>query len=397
MDDGASWGPLVTVFKGVTPCPGCPAAVSNPNPVEVKLAGGEYAVLLAFDTMNNPSPAHHGLDMTIWSHDDGETWDEATELAYPPAKNTGSLIGPAVGLERADGMLIFWITQGFLILSVDNGKTWKSSPEASLHGECSIAFAVDSTNGTIIMNCRQSQDHHRGQLYWMPSGDSYVPGLPSFPSVFTDPGCQGSIVSADGSLYTSNAGSTQARERMTIHKSSDAGATWSKGMILHEGPSAYSQLVQVKGSTLGVLFEAGTHSAYDTISFAAFNWTPAHSPNQQWTHSVQDGTLTTDGQHCLDWTSKPGNSVYMSQCDPDKYPHQRWNLTLSGQLTTTAAGSLTLDWTSKGDHAVYMHPKSTSLPHQNWHIGEKIYTESSDGLCLDWLNKTLEVRMTPCS
>ena len=62
-DDGKTWGPLVTVFEGVTPCPGCPAAVSNPNPVEVLFPNGTRAVLLMFDTMNNPSSAHHGLDM----------------------------------------------------------------------------------------------------------------------------------------------------------------------------------------------------------------------------------------------------------------------------------------------------------------------------------------------
>ena len=62
-DEGKTWGPLVTVFEGVTPCPGCPAAVSNPNPVEVTFPNGTRAVLLLFDTMNNPSAAHHGLDM----------------------------------------------------------------------------------------------------------------------------------------------------------------------------------------------------------------------------------------------------------------------------------------------------------------------------------------------
>jgi len=36
VDDGATWGPLQTVVVGEVPCPGCPAAISNPNPVEVR-------------------------------------------------------------------------------------------------------------------------------------------------------------------------------------------------------------------------------------------------------------------------------------------------------------------------------------------------------------------------
>ena len=55
--------------------------------------------------------------------------------------------------------------------------------------------------------------------------------------------------------YTSNAASTSARERMTIHRSDDHGGSWSGGQVLHEGPSAYSQLVSL-GDRLGVLFEA---------------------------------------------------------------------------------------------------------------------------------------------
>ena len=32
-DEGRTWGPLITAVVGTVPCPGCPAAVSNPNPI----------------------------------------------------------------------------------------------------------------------------------------------------------------------------------------------------------------------------------------------------------------------------------------------------------------------------------------------------------------------------
>ena len=78
-------------------------------------------------------------------------------------------------------------------------------------------------------------------------------------------------------LYTSNAASTSARERMTIHRSDDGGGSWSAGQVIHAGPSAYSQLVQLPNGSMAVLFEAGVRGAYETISFAPFAWTPPHT------------------------------------------------------------------------------------------------------------------------
>lgn len=109
-DLGKTWGTLITVFVGVAPCPGCPPAVSNPYPVAVTLRDGTSAVLLAFDTMNNPSSAHHGLDMTTWSRDDGLTWSNATTTAYPPENNMGSMIGPAIGLQADDSYHTLFFT-----------------------------------------------------------------------------------------------------------------------------------------------------------------------------------------------------------------------------------------------------------------------------------------------
>ena len=126
-DNGATWGPMSTVVEGTVPCPGCPAAISNPNPVEVEFPNGTRAILLAYDTMNNPNAAHHGLDMMVWSFDDGASWDRGSVLSFPPQKNVGSLIGPAVGLQAADGTLVFWITDGFLAVSKNHGATFTAS------------------------------------------------------------------------------------------------------------------------------------------------------------------------------------------------------------------------------------------------------------------------------
>ena len=348
----------------------------------------------------------------MWSHDEGITWGAASPVAYPPQLNVGSLIGPAVGLQATDGTLAFWVTSGFLAVSRDHGVSFEASEHVRGEppSECSIAFAADPSNSTLIMNCRSGKDHRRAQLYWhrLPNG-TYVSTEPTYPAQLTDPGCQGSILNAgNGTLYTSNAGSISARERMTIHRSDDQGGSWSAGLVLHEGPSAYSQLVRTRGG-IGVLFEAGINGAYETISFAPFEWAPpTPRPNQHWTHRA-DGTLSTDGERCLDWTSH-GDNCYVAPCNPAKYPHQVWNLTDNGHLVSGGAASLVLDWTSRvgadGGHSVYMHEASASLPHQHWAFsGKTLSSDDGDGLCLDWLaggnNKTTlgypAVEMRPCA
>ena len=263
LDGGASWGPLITAVVGSTPCPGCPAAVSNPNPVEVNFPNGTRAVLLAFDTLNNPSAAHHGLDRTVWSLDDGLTWGNASTLAFPPVQNAGALIGPATGLQAADGTLFFWLVEGSaLIFSRDHGsarrtlqprrarararmrllllpptaETWAASSKAAMHSECSIAFAADAANSTLIMNCR-TKSHHRAQIYWRPDGHGGYqvwathqppactaslppcptaqlprlcwrpvprqPSKPTYPDGLIDANCQGSIINVGGGATSS--------------------------------------------------------------------------------------------------------------------------------------------------------------------------------------------------
>ena len=153
VDNGISWGPLINVRRDLKPpCENCPSAISNPNPVEVTLGSTLHvtrAILLHFDTLNNPSKARHGLGMQMWSHDDGLTWStDATVLAYPPQPNMGAMPGPSVGLQAASGRIYFsahlafayWDVgltgdassyKAFLYWSDDLGTSWTASEQVS--------------------------------------------------------------------------------------------------------------------------------------------------------------------------------------------------------------------------------------------------------------------------
>lgn len=57
------------------------------------------------------------------------------------------------------------------------------------------------------------------------------------------------------------------RVDMTVHTSRDNGVTWQVAKTLSGLPAAYSDIVQIDASTVGVLYETGDFSAYSTLTF----------------------------------------------------------------------------------------------------------------------------------
>ena len=55
---------------------------------------------------------------------------------------------------------------------------------------------------------------------------------------------------------------------MTIRYSMDEGETWASSHTVWPGPSAYSDLVQLRDGRIGLLFEGGHESPYEGIAFA---------------------------------------------------------------------------------------------------------------------------------
>ena len=59
-------------------------------------------------------------------------------------------------------------------------------------------------------------------------------------------------------LFFSSPASNAAREKLTLRRSDDAGATWPKSLLLWDGPAAYSSMrLLPDGAHLGVLYERG--------------------------------------------------------------------------------------------------------------------------------------------
>ena len=58
---------------------------------------------------------------------------------------------------------------------------------------------------------------------------------------------------------------------MTVRLSYDEGKTWPIARLIHAGPSAYSCLAALPNGEIGLLYEKGLDSPYESLSFARFS------------------------------------------------------------------------------------------------------------------------------
>ena len=267
-DGGVSWGPVITIQRGDPPCANCTDAISSPSPVEVAKPDGSFAILVVFETLNNPTVRAHGYDMQIWSHDDGLSWVECSELVYPPLQNMGAMMGPAPGIQASNGAREIYFPLRtlhgfeFLLMSSDFGQSWTASNLTRGLSECSIAFIPGTFESKILANCRPDAEHHRRQQLWSRTGQPI--GNISFDTSAVDPSCAGSIIATGTKMYTSHANTTTVRCRMIVQQSLNGGVTWDEGILIWPGPSGYSSLVALQGTSsgAGLLFEAGSINSH---------------------------------------------------------------------------------------------------------------------------------------
>lgn len=220
------------------------------------------------------------------SADDGRTWAKAREITSDVKLTnwTWYATGPGSGIRIANGphkgRLVIPCDHieadtkhyfSHVIYSDDHGRTWKlggSTPEHRVN-ECEV---VELTGGKLMLNMRnydRSKKNRQvalsedGGLTWM---DQH------FDEALIDPICQGAIEryrwpeKANSSvLLFSNPASQTGRVKLTLRASFDDGRTWPAGLVLHAGPSAYSDLAVLANGQIACLYEAGSTNAYEAI------------------------------------------------------------------------------------------------------------------------------------
>jgi sialidase-1 len=295
-DNGVTWSPLRVIADDDA------NTVGNPCPVIDRRTG----VIWLFTTRNRGTDREQDIiagtstgGRTVWvmtSRDDGSTWSAPREITRAVKRPdwTWYATGPGIGIQTRDGRLVIpanhveaatGVHRSHLIYSDDDGRTWMIG--ASADAGTNESQVVELADGRLLLNMRNHPPKPENFRLVATSTDGGRTLSPSTPDrALIEPPAQASIISMSMSigdryrhlLLFANPASTR-RERMTVRVSEDAGATWPIARVIHDGPSAYSSLAVLSDSTIGLLYERGERSPYETIAFTRFtlDWLTAAS------------------------------------------------------------------------------------------------------------------------
>jgi len=221
------------------------------------------------------------------SDDDGTTWSDAVDIT-PQIKDPAwqamfAASGTDIQLKNGRLLVPLVIRDGNGVIhsanaySDDHGTTWKHGDFIGDHTDESHNVELD--NAAVLQNMRDSSTHTRAIARSTDGGVTFGPV--THDAALIDPVCNAGIthyhLGKKDALVFTNAASSR-RENLTVKVSYDQGNTWPLQRTIYPGPAAYSTVVQLHDGSIGVLYEHGTSSPYETISFARFNvaWMAQH-------------------------------------------------------------------------------------------------------------------------
>ncbi|MEU3931606.1 sialidase family protein [Streptomyces sp. NPDC029044] len=292
-DGGRTWGPLQVAARNGD------ALAGNPAPVvlrtgRVLLVHVRNAALATEDAIRRGkvSAADRRRVWVRHSDDEGRTWSAPREITQQAKRpewrwyattpghaiqlNTGRVVVPAnhsLPPAGTDNGTEGKYNGGHCLLSDDEGTTWR------------IGYVDDDPDGYINANETTAAELPDGRVYFNTRNDSPSPGTradahsadggrtlvkPFRPQAgLTAPVCEAAVLQLrdpDLLLYSGPA-DPGFRALMTIRASTDGGTTWRPAYTVDGLPAAYSDLVRVDAGTVGLLYETGDFSAYETITF----------------------------------------------------------------------------------------------------------------------------------
>jgi len=279
-DGGGTWGGLEVIH-------GEPGDTTIGNPVPIVDRGGP--IHLVFCRNNSEAMLYSQ------SVDHGITWTEPRKIADLqaleamfgfPIHRFGT--GPCHGVQLKSGRLVvpLWMKQGeslhyqegtsraAVLMSDDGGLSWQAGGLSTTGAnESTVAELAD---GTIIMNSR-SMAQPTGYRIVARSGDGGV----TFSETMADmtlicSNCQGSLGAGEGGvlLFCNPAVRNpevsyraDLRRELKLRLSRDSGRTWPECCEIEHGPAGYSDLCDLGGGLVGVLYETGAKDYFEKIAF----------------------------------------------------------------------------------------------------------------------------------
>nr|AAH77080.1 Sialidase 3.2 [Danio rerio] len=233
----------------------------------------------------------------ITSKDTGKTWSAVTDLTADvigkQEKNWATFaVGPGHGIQMKSGRLIipaytYYFTSGtsptshaFAFYSDDKGSTWHIGKCVDGESnECQMAEIIDDDgNSKLYCNARNRSGYRNEALSESKGKDFKSSSVRKLTD--TGNGCQGSVLSfapdhTSEKTWLLYCHPADKRKRMSLgvylNKCPSDLSGWGNPVILHEGPSGYSDLTQCgDGKHFACLMECGEKSELERIGFILF-------------------------------------------------------------------------------------------------------------------------------
>ncbi|MFB7505252.1 exo-alpha-sialidase [Streptomyces broussonetiae] len=298
-DGGRTWGPLQVVNKGGGDTHGNPAPIVDRETGRVWLA--ETYNTGRTDSASCSVPCDRTPHLQ-YSDDNGLTWSAPRDLSpeiLPSAWNSWYATGPVHGIQlthgRYAGRLVFGVNaeswdgtritanHAALIVSDDHGghwrigaqDTWPIAEDGTFRQKPSELTLAEREDASILVSSREQDGTdlgHRTQAISRDGGSSFTAPFHDLPDLYA-PMVQGSLLRLGGRLLLACPADPDRRRTMMIRSSYDGGRTWDsvdRGTVVTTDWSGYSDLVQVAGGTVGLIYEGGALDARDEIRFARF-------------------------------------------------------------------------------------------------------------------------------
>ncbi|WP_217554072.1 exo-alpha-sialidase [Streptomyces sp. GbtcB6] len=302
-DGGCTWSPLQVVADGDGDTRGNPAPVVDPRSGEVVLVTSynDGSVSEAQIMRGQVTEAQSRRVYVQRSRDDGRHFTRPHEITaqVKPSGWRWYATGPghAVALTRGPhrGRLVVACDHsaapragsadtgrearyygGHAIYSDDGGLSWHLGfVDDSYTGNdnANETTAAQLPDGRLYFNARDQNGLSPGNRLeaWSSDGGETLDATYTVqPTLARVPVVEGSVLQLQGAeapLLFSAPSVPTARKAMALWTSTDQGITFGRFRTLSARMAAYSDLVQVDRSTVGVLYETGTRTAYDTIEF----------------------------------------------------------------------------------------------------------------------------------
>ena len=302
-DNGRTWGPLQVVGDNGANVFGNPTPVVDPASGDIVLLSTHNAgdVSEAEIMRGEVTPEQSRRVFVQRSTDDGASWSAARDvtaatklpewrwyatgpvhaIALEHGAHRGRLVAaanhstsPAPGSPDTGREAKYYGAHA--LYSDDGGLTWQLGDiDTPLTGVVNPNenTVTELSDGTLYFNARDQNGTGIGTRAVTTSsdgGETFDAPFALEPEIVT-PVVQGSVLRlprAGDRLVYSGPANPAARRTLQLRYSPDAGATWTGGLVLHDGPAAYSDVVEAGGRTLGVLYENGDTGTYERITFA---------------------------------------------------------------------------------------------------------------------------------